>query len=197
MIEEKLEKYLFLKDSLPDCLRCCLHRERIKTVWGEGNDLSAEVVFLGEAPGKEENISGQPFVGKSGVYLRSIMNQSRIDWNKIFITNTIKCRPPGNRNPTREEEVACAHWLMSQLLFIKPRAIVCVGKCAVSWITGKPMEELCGSDYLRKPFEWHNKLIVGIYHPSYALRGHREEFVTEFSFAMGILKERGINIFLP
>ena len=197
MIEEKLEKYLFLKESLSECLRCSLHRTRIKTVWGSGNDLSAEVIFLGEAPGKEEDILGQPFVGKSGTYLRSIMDQFKIDWSKVFITNTAKCRPPGNRVPTREEEVACAQWLMSQLLFIRPKAIVCVGKTAVSWITGKPAEELCGADYLRKPFEWRDKLVVGIYHPSYALRGHREEFVAEFSYAMEILRERGINIFLP
>jgi uracil-DNA glycosylase family 4 len=193
MIENKFEQYQTLKESLPKCVRCPLYRTRIKSVWGEGNDTSANVMFVGEAPGKEENALGRPFIGKSGQLLRGSLLEYGFDWNKIFVTNTICCRPPGNRVPTREERNACNIWLSGKILFIKPKAIIAVGKTALSWFLGMEPEEILLGDYLRKPFKYGEAWVLTIYHPAFALRGHKGEFNGSVEFATKFLREEKIS----
>lgn len=179
----KSKPFHFLKSSFPTCTRCSLHRTRLQPVWGEGSE-EAEIMIIGEAPGKEENITGRPFIGRSGQFLRNSLLELNIDLNKIFITNIVCCRPPNNRLPFRDEIVACNIWLSSKLLYIKPKAIFLLGNTAISSFVGE--ESVVVTDYVMKPFQRQDRWILCNYHPSWAIRGitKAEKFkkVLEFNF---------------
>ncbi|ATW25572.1 uracil-DNA glycosylase [Candidatus Formimonas warabiya] len=120
---------LVLEQQLQKCHRCDLGRRRIKLVFGKGS-LTAPVMFIGEGPGEQEDIQGQPFVGKAGQLLDKIIAAAGFSENQVYICNVVKCRPPGNRLPNPVEVEACKPFLREQIRSIRPRIIVCLGALA-------------------------------------------------------------------
>ena len=125
-----------IENDIEQCRRCSLCEERFKVVPGEG-PFDAKVMIVAEAPGKEENLSGRPFVGRSGILLRRLMEKAEISPKDVFIANVIKCRPPNNRNPSSVELEACRVWLDEQIETIHPKVIVPLGNFACQVLLGK------------------------------------------------------------
>ena len=154
------------------CQLCPLHRLRTKAVPGEG-DRSAELMFIGEAPGRDEDAQGRPFVGRAGQLLRKIIAAMTFREDEVYITNIVKCRPPDNRVPLREEEEACSPYLVRQIELMRPRVIVTLGKTPTDYfVPGREsMTARRGrwGDYRGIP-------VMPTFHPSYLIRneGNRE-----------------------
>jgi uracil-DNA glycosylase len=154
------------------CKLCGLHRLRTRAVPGEGN-RSAEVMFVGEAPGRDEDVQGRPFVGRAGQLLRKIIAAMTFREDEVYITNIIKCRPPDNRVPHREEEEACSPYLVRQIELIRPRVIVTLGKTPTDYFV--PGRE--GMTARRGHFgDYRGIPVMPTFHPSYLVRneGNRE-----------------------
>ena len=148
-------------------------------VFGEG-DVAADLMFIGEAPGAEEDAQGRPFVGRSGKLLDLGIHKTGLTRDQVYITNIVKCRPPNNRNPSDEEIDECLPMLLSQIEFIQPKLIVLLGKVAASVIIGaevKITKERGLIDVLR--FD-HSTLIISTYHPSYVLRNRNTQIEKDF-----------------
>ena len=130
---EKLEE---IESIVKDCRKCALCSNRINTVFGVGNS-SADVMFIGEGPGADEDIEGQPFVGKAGKLMNQAFIGIGISREKIYIANIVKCRPPNNRTPLKEEAISCLDYLRNQVMIIKPKIIVLLGNVALKNILGE------------------------------------------------------------
>ncbi len=156
--------------SFKNCTKCELHRSRSQVVFGDGNPYSP-IVFVGEAPGEEEDIQGRPFVGRAGRYLNSKIEEILgLKREEVYITNVCKCRPPGNRKPTPSEINACFPYLKRELDIIKPKVICCLGATAGEGILGKKFSitKVRGNFY---PYPYDPKIKVLLtYHPAYILR---------------------------
>ena len=181
---EKEAKLKELQDSLVDCRRCDLSEGRINVVFGAGS-ADADVVFVGEAPGRNEDIQAEPFVGAAGKFLdellRDILGLSRED---VFIANVIKCRPPENRDPTVVEIETCKPFLMKQLEIIEPVTICTLGNFATKTLSGKRE----GITKLRqKPVQVGRSFVFPIYHPAAAL--HRGDLYDAVRGDFKALKE--------
>ncbi|MBN1259861.1 MAG: uracil-DNA glycosylase [Anaerolineae bacterium] len=122
--KEALER---IHDEVRRCTKCPLHRGRTHAVPGTG-PIEADIMFIGEAPGFHEDQQGIPFVGAAGQFLSQLLEQVGIDRQRVFITNVIKCRPPGNRDPQNEEVLACKDYLDQQIALIQPKIIVTLGR---------------------------------------------------------------------
>ena len=157
-----------LNTIIKNCKKCKLHETRINTVFGEGS-ANAKVMIIGEAPGKDEDISGKPFVGRAGKLLTEILSSINLERKDIFITNTVKCRPPENRNPHDDEIKSCSGYLDEQIRLINPKVIVLLGKIAANRILNidEPISNLRGKKYFIKE---NNIPIIVFYHPAYLLR---------------------------
>lgn len=118
-----------------ECRKCPLFRNRTQAVPGEGLE-DARVLFIGEAPGREEDLSGKPFVGRAGKLLTKLLEDAGLKRNRVFITSVIKCRPPGNRLPKRDETNACYPYLNEQIRILKPDIIVLLGNTAIKTVVG-------------------------------------------------------------
>jgi DNA polymerase len=155
-----------VKKELGDCQRCSLGRVRTNIVFGEGNP-KAEIVFVGEAPGGDEDIQGRPFVGRAGQLLTRIIAAMGLKRSDVYICNILKCRPPGNRNPKPEEIAACEPFLIKQLEAINPRVICALGTFAAHTLlkTDVPITVLRG-----KFHAYHGIQLMPTYHPAYLLR---------------------------
>jgi len=164
--------YLSLKERILNCQKCLLSQGRKNAVPGEGN-LGAELMFVGEAPGRDEDIQGRPFVGRAGQLLTKIIQAMQFKREEVYITNIVKCRPPENRNPHKQEIEMCQDYLREQLEMIKPEVIVTLGKVAADcFIQSKlGMTALRGSFY-----EFNNIKVMPTFHPSYIIRneGNKE-----------------------
>jgi DNA polymerase len=156
-----------VRAELGECTRCKLCSTRKNIVFGVGNP-AAELVFIGEAPGANEDLQGEPFVGDAGQLLTRMieaMGHRRAD---VYIANILKCRPPGNRNPEPDEIERCEPFLKAQLAALSPRVIVALGKFAAQWLCGKPDAAISA---LRG--RWHSYQgikVMPTYHPAYLLR---------------------------
>lgn len=149
-----------------DCHRCPLGSERSRLVFGAGNS-DAELVFVGEAPGREEDRTGEPFVGKAGQLLTDIIAAMGLSREDVYICNVIKCRPPGNRDPSPEEVSTCRPFLARQLRIISPRVVVALGSFAAQTL----LETDIRISMLRGNFhDFHGISLMPTYHPSYLLR---------------------------
>lgn len=124
-----------LEGALPSCERCGLARTRTHTVLGEG-DPDADILFIGEGPGRDEDLSGRPFVGAAGQLLDKMLAAIGLKREEVYIANIVKCRPPGNRNPSDEEACACMPYLRRQFLLIRPKIVVCLGSVSARHIMG-------------------------------------------------------------
>ncbi|MCK9275114.1 MAG: uracil-DNA glycosylase [Syntrophales bacterium] len=155
-----------IKNKLGDCSRCGLYQSRRNIVFGEGSPR-AELVFVGEAPGEQEDLQGKPFVGRAGGLLTKIIEAMGFSRNEVYICNILKCRPPGNRNPKPDEIKACEPFLISQLEAIQPKIICALGSFAAKTLLKKesPITVLRG-----KLHPYRGIYLMPTYHPAYLLR---------------------------
>lgn len=156
-----------LREQAMACRDCGLCQSRNSVVWGEGS-LDAKVMFIGEGPGRDEDLQGRPFVGRSGRLLTDIIEKGmKVPRSSVYITNVVKCRPPGNREPLPDETAACSKYLEAQLAVVKPQVVVAVGGVAGCALLRLPPR----SPGLRG--RWHqyeDTPLRVIFHPSYLLR---------------------------
>jgi uracil-DNA glycosylase family 4 len=165
--DQRVIELKILSDRVSKCTRCDeLAATRTQTVFGVGNP-EAKVVFIGEAPGADEDEQGEPFVGKAGQLLNKIIEAMKLTREEIYICNVLRCRPPGNRLPEATEAANCREYLDGQLRIINPEYIVCWGSCAAQNLLGST--ESIGK--LRKRwFQYNRARVLCTYHPSYLLR---------------------------
>ncbi len=166
-INDRTTRLRSMADEVSQCMRCdLLCRNRKQTVFGEGNP-AARVCFFGEAPGEEEDATGRPFVGRSGVLLTKMIEACTLSREQVYILNTVKCRPPGNRNPEPEELANCREYFEEQLRIVRPQYIVCLGLVAVQTL----LKTTQSIGKLRSRFHtYHDSKVLATYHPSYLLR---------------------------
>ncbi|HVB35313.1 MAG TPA: uracil-DNA glycosylase [Patescibacteria group bacterium] len=155
-----------IRADIGECTRCKLHQSRNRIVFGDGN-TRAKLVFVGEGPGEEEDRQGLPFVGRAGKLLTQMIEAMGLGRQDVYICNVVKCRPPRNRTPEKDEMATCRPFLERQLAVIAPRAIVCLGSVAVQALLGtnEAMSRLRG-----KWFDWRGTKLLPTYHPAYLLR---------------------------
>jgi DNA polymerase len=179
-----------LRDKLKSWKGCSL-AEKSNPVLGEGNS-KAQIVFIGEAPGQKEDELGRPFVGPAGKVLDELLGSIGLERSDVYITNIVKYRPPGNRDPSPEEKMACIPWVKLELALIKPRVIVTLGKHAlqeffptlsISRVHGKPQKVT------------KDVTVLPIYHPAAALHngGLREALFEDFRALRAFLREAHTN----
>ena len=155
-----------IRAEIGECTRCRLCEGRTKIVFGVGNP-KAELMFIGEGPGRDEDIQGEPFVGRAGVLLNKIIEAMGMKRSDIYIANIVKCRPPENRAPLPDEVAMCIPFLQQQIETIKPKVIVCLG--AVAYKNLLQTEE--GISRVRGQWlEYKNIKVMPTYHPAYLLR---------------------------
>ena len=157
---------LKIREDLGECTRCKLHQGRNKIVFGDGNP-KAQLVFVGEGPGADEDMQGLPFVGRAGKLLTQMIEAMGLARKDVYICNVVKCRPPENRAPEPDEVAACSPFLMRQIDSIHPRVIVCLGATAAKTIlnTTRGISQFRG-EWL----EWRGHKLMATYHPAYLLR---------------------------
>ncbi len=158
-----------LRESCLSCERCALAETRTNVVFGVGNP-EAEVLFIGEGPGEQEDLKGEPFVGRAGKLLDDMLTIIELDRTKIYIANIVKCRPHNNRDPLNSEQDACIGWLRKQAAFIKPKIIVCLGRIAAMRIINPDFK--ISADH-GKWYEAGGIKMMGLFHPAALLRDPR------------------------
>lgn len=170
-----------IREDLGDCTRCKLHRQgRKQIVFGVGNPR-AELMFVGEGPGADEDTQGEPFVGRAGQLLNNMIKAMGLRREDVYIANIVKCRPPGNRQPERDECETCSPFLMRQISTVKPKAMVALGATAAKNLLAinAPMSELRGRWYDFKPAgsdtSWAGARLAVTYHPAFLLRDPRQK----------------------
>ncbi|HEV2399964.1 MAG TPA: uracil-DNA glycosylase [Candidatus Sulfotelmatobacter sp.] len=173
-----------IREDLGDCTRCKLHQQgRKQIVFGVGNP-HADLMFVGEGPGADEDIQGEPFVGRAGQLLNNMIKAMGIRREDVYIANVVKCRPPGNRTPERDECETCSPFLMRQIAVIKPKVIVALGAVAAKNLLAinAPMSELRGRFYEFMPSgarssdpNWQGAKLAVTYHPAFLLRDPRQK----------------------
>lgn len=162
-----------LAETVRSCTLCQLHATRTQTVFGVGNRV-AEWMVIGEAPGADEDKQGEPFVGRAGQLLNSMLRASGFPREQVFIANVLKSRPPGNRDPKPDEVAACLPYLMRQIELVNPRIILCVGRIAAQNLlnTDTPIGKLRGQVHR---LGTQQRPVVVTYHPAYLLRSPGEK----------------------
>ena len=179
-----------IREDLGDCTRCRLHKQgRKQIVFGVGNP-NAELMFIGEAPGADEDQQGEPFVGRAGQLLNNMIKAMGLRRENVYIANIIKCRPPGNRTPERDECETCSPFLMRQIAAIKPKVIVALGAVAAKTLLAinAPMSEFRG-----RWFDFRGTKLAVTYHPAFLLRDPRQKKETWKDLQM-VMKELGLAI---
>jgi uracil-DNA glycosylase len=152
--------------DLAGCTRCKLHRRRTNIVFGVG-DPHAELVFVGEGPGHDEDVQGLPFVGRAGQLLNQMIAAMGLSRDQVYIANVVKCRPPENRTPEKDEIATCLPFLLRQLTEIHPKVVVCLGSVAAQTLlnTNKSISHFRG-----QWFDFRGAKLMATYHPAYLLR---------------------------
>jgi DNA polymerase len=172
-----------IREDLGDCTRCKLYNGRTKIVFGVGNPR-AELMFVGEGPGADEDAQGEPFVGRAGQLLNNMIKAMGLRREDVYIANIVKCRPPGNRTPEPEECETCSPFLMRQIAAIKPKVVVALGATAAKNLLAmnSSLGDLRGHWYDFKPAgghssdpSWPGARLAVTYHPAYLLRDPRQK----------------------
>src|SRR5205085_1769994 len=148
------------------CEKCKLSKTRTQVVYGVGNP-NADLMFIGEAPGRDEDLKGEPFVGRAGQLLTDIIKAMRLTRDDVYIANVIKCRPPENRNPEPDELDACRPYIRRQVELIQPKVIVALGKFALQSLTGKTYGIMAIRGHW---LEYEGVKVMPTFHPAYLLR---------------------------
>ncbi|HDD62050.1 MAG: uracil-DNA glycosylase [Chloroflexota bacterium] len=167
-----------IADAVSDCKKCDLCHSRDKGVPGEGPP-DAEIMFIGEGPGFHENMQGRPFVGAAGNLLVELLSAIGMNREQVFITNVVKCRPPGNRDPQPEELQACNPYLEKQIQIINPKVIVTLGRFSMA----RFIQQAKISDVHGQPVKVNGMLVVPFFHPAAALHRPSLRPVVEKDFA--------------
>ncbi len=175
-----------IREDLGECARCKLHAQgRRQIVFGVGNP-SAELMFAGEAPGADEDVQGEPFVGRAGQLLTKMIEGMGFTRSDVYIANVVKCRPPGNRNPEPDEIERCEPFLFRQIASIQPKVIVALGAFAAHALlkTQAPISRLRGRVY-----EFRGAKLIPTFHPSFLLRspGYKRETWEDLKTALALL----------
>lgn len=177
-----------LEQAVSTCTLCSLSSTRTRTVFGVG-DRQAEWMVIGEAPGADEDRQGEPFVGRAGQLLTSMLQAIGLRREQVFIANILKCRPPGNRDPKPEEVVCCMPYLKAQIDLVNPRILLCVGRIAAQNLLGTdtPIGKLRGK---RHVLPGSSRPVVVTYHPAYLLRspGEKRKAWTDLVMALDIAR---------
>ena len=166
MTYESLDTWEELKAKCESCDRCELCQGRHNVVFGAGS-TEAEIMFIGEGPGEQEDLQGIPFVGPAGKLLDSMLEMIDLDRSKVYIANIVKCRPPGNRDPKETEQVACISWLLRQMVLLNPKIVVCLGRIAAGIMMDKNLR------ITKEHGRWYiieGRHMMATYHPSALLR---------------------------
>ena len=173
-----------LEQKCTDCTACELHKTRTKCVFGTGS-RTAKLLFVGEAPGEQEDLTGTPFVGRAGQLLNKFLEAVDIPREDVYIANILKCRPPQNRDPLPAEEEACIGYLREQVRLLRPRVIVCLGRISAAKLI-KPDFKITKEH--GEFFQKGDYTMTAVYHPAYLLRDPRkkEDMLTD----MRKLKEK-------
>ena len=178
-IEQKVSELEKFRQEIEHCTKCPLHQSRTNFVFGDGNE-NADIMFIGEAPGAEEDKQGLPFVGRSGQLLNKILAHFNMRREDVFIANILKSRPPGNRDPLPEEVAACISYLHRQIELISPKVLIALGRVAGQNLlrTDAPLRELRG-----KFHDFRGIPLFITYHPAYILRNMSamDDAISDFS----------------
>lgn len=178
-----------LEKQVKACQQCRLHTTRTQVVFGDGS-RTAQLMFVGEAPGADEDEQGLPFVGRAGQLLTKIIEAMGLKRSEVYIANCLKCRPPGNRPPQPDEIAFCDSFLLRQIELIRPKVICALGKHAAQTLlkTETPISQLRG-----KFFDYQGTKLLPTYHPAYLLRNPAEK-VTVWKDCQLIMKEMGLPL---
>ncbi len=200
-VSDPVKALAIVREDLGDCTRCVLHKQgRKQIVFGVGNP-AAELMFVGEGPGADEDEKGEPFVGRAGQLLNNMIKAMGIERESVYIANIVKCRPPGNRQPERDECETCSPFLMRQIAVVKPKVIVALGATAAKTLLAmnSSMIQLRGRFYDFKPAglrssdpDWDGCKLAVTYHPAYLLRDPRQKGEAWKDLQM-VMKELGLK----
>jgi DNA polymerase len=175
-VSGRLGELQVIHEDIGECTRCRLSKERKSIVFGVGNE-NADIMFVGEGPGADEDKQGLPFVGRAGQLLNNMISAMGIKREDVYIANVVKCRPPGNRTPERDECDTCSPFLLRQIQVIKPKVIVALGAVAAKNLLGvnDSMANLRGRFYDFRIQELPDTKLIVTYHPAYLLRDPRQK----------------------
>jgi uracil-DNA glycosylase len=200
-VSDPVKALKIIREDLGDCKRCVLHKQgRKQIVFGVGNP-TAELMFVGEGPGADEDEKGEPFVGRAGQLLNNMIKAMGIEREQVYIANIVKCRPPGNRTPERDECETCSPFLMRQIAVVKPKVIVALGATAAKTLLAmnSSMIQLRGRFYDFKPAgvrsndpDWDGCKLAVTYHPAFLLRDPRQKGEAWKDLQM-VMKELGLR----
>jgi uracil-DNA glycosylase family 4 len=199
-VSDPVKALKIIREDLGDCTRCALHKGRKHIVFGVG-DPEAKLMFVGEGPGADEDEKGEPFVGRAGQLLNNMIKAMGIEREEVYIANIVKCRPPGNRTPEREECDTCSPFLMRQIAVVKPKVIVALGATATKTLLAMnaSMIHLRGRFYDFKPSgvrsndpNWDGCKLAVTYHPAFLLRDPRQKGEAWKDLQM-VMKELGMK----
>ncbi|MBI5848359.1 MAG: uracil-DNA glycosylase [Nitrospirae bacterium] len=164
-----------LREQIGDCQRCKLSKQRKNIVFGAGNP-GAKLMFIGEAPGKEEDLQGLPFVGDAGLLLTRLIEKMGMKRNEVYIANIIKCRPPMNRDPEDDEVAACRGFIEKQISVIRPAVIMTLGRIALQSLMNAPKLKITAA---RGHFlDYEGIAVMPTFHPAYLLRNPQDKMLT-------------------
>ena len=174
-VADKESSMVLLRDEIGECRRCKLSQKRTHIVFGEGN-ADARLMFIGEAPGREEDIQARPFVGEAGMLLTRLIEKMGLKRENVYIANIVKCRPPLNRDPERDEIEQCRGFLERQIDIISPDIIMSLGRIAASTLMGN--EKLKITAIRGKIFDYRGISLVPTFHPAYLMRNPKDKWLT-------------------
>jgi DNA polymerase len=171
VIGDKPSALKLIREDIGDCTRCRLHKGRTNLVFGVGN-VNADLMFVGEGPGADEDAKGEPFVGRAGQLLNNMISAMGIKREDVYIANVVKCRPPSNRTPEKDECDTCSPFLMRQIDIVQPKVIVALGAVAAKNLlaVNDSMANLRGRWY-----DFRDSKLLVTYHPAYLLRDPRQK----------------------
>jgi uracil-DNA glycosylase family 4 len=188
-VHDKAAALQAVRDFIGDCTRCKLSHGRTNIVFGEGN-VNARIMFIGEGPGREEDLQGRPFVGDAGQLLTRLIEKMSLRREDVYIANIVKCRPPMNRDPEADEVLTCFPFLEEQIRIISPRVIVSLGKVAAHTLLGMtvPISRFYITKIRGKFGEYKGIPLMPTFHPAYLLRNPRDKWLT-WEDAQAVLKK--------
>ncbi|MFZ2188416.1 MAG: uracil-DNA glycosylase [Candidatus Moraniibacteriota bacterium] len=181
-MESKQSQLKKLNTEMLACSKCALRQGRTQVVPGAGS-ADAKILFIGEAPGKKEDETGEPFVGAAGKFLNEMLGTIKLKREDVYIANVCKCRPPENRDPLPEEVTACWPWLLAQIKIIQPKLIVTLGRHSMErFLPGFKISEVHGKAMRRKIEGMSKQIFYTLYHPAAALYNGsmRETLIKDF-----------------
>ncbi|MCJ7482964.1 MAG: uracil-DNA glycosylase [Thermodesulfovibrionales bacterium] len=175
VIGNKESAMTLLREEIAECGRCKLSQKRTHIVFGEGNP-DARLMFIGEAPGREEDVQARPFVGDAGMLLTRLIEKMGLKREEVYIANIVKCRPPMNRDPEKDEIQQCREFLERQIDIIRPDIIMSLGRIAASTLMGN--EKLKITAIRGKIFDYRGIPLVPTFHPAYLMRNPKDKWLT-------------------